>query len=191
MESETRPTLSATLVAGFYGIMALVAWVLALIFHLPSLWHLRPGWPGPVAPWVGLGIGISLGLAVHLGGEAVERWFGLTRGFNDQMAELMGPVSPWQLVVAAAASGVAEELLFRGALLPLVGLVPSALVFGLMHLAPGKEMRFWPVFAAVMGVALGLLYQASGVLMAPILAHFTLNFFGIAALRKRRAEGTG
>ena len=30
---------------------------------------------------------------------------------------------------------------------------------------------------------------ASGVLLAPILAHFTLNFFGIAALRKRRGEG--
>jgi uncharacterized protein len=176
--------LPVGLVVVFYGLMgglgALVAW----IFDVPSLWWTEPGPPGPIPEWLGLLAGIAIGLLAHLGSNLVRRIFGWTQGFYEQMRRMLGPLSTGQVVVAATASAVAEEVLFRGALLPVVGLWPQAILFGLVHLAPGRDFRFWPFYAAAMGLVLGLLYQASGTLLAPILAHFTVNYFGLSQLRR-------
>jgi len=176
------PRLTAQLIVIFYGAMIALAVLLAWIFSIPSLFHLPPG-PrllpdGPLA-W---GAGIALGLLAHGLGELARRRFEWARSFYTRMAELLGPVStPW-VIVAAASSGFAEELLFRGALLPVAGLWLQAFFFGLVHVGPDRSMRFWPFYAAVMGVLFGVLYQQSGSLLAPVLAHFTVNYFGLSAL---------
>ncbi len=176
------PHLSAGLLLIFYGLMAGLALVLAWLFDLPSLWHLSdpPGHlpDGPLA-W---GAGLALGLAAHGLDLLARRRFDWARAFHARMAEMLGPLSrPW-VVLAALTSGVAEELLFRGALLPLTGLWVQALIFGLAHLAPDRSMRWWPLYAAAMGLCFGLLYQESGSLLPAVLAHFTVNYFGLSEL---------
>ena len=72
-------------------------------------------------------------------------------------------------------SGIAEEALFRGALQPKVGLVAASLLFGLAHFVPRREFAVWTGTTILAGFMLGLLFQKTGNLIAPIVAHFIVN----------------
>lgn len=185
MDDRARTPLGAGVVLAFYAAMFGVAALLAWIFDLPSLWRRPPTWPAPWAQPLGLAAGVALGLVAHGASRLAARRFAWARSFYERLADLLGPLTTTQIVVAAAASGFGEELLFRGALLPLLGLVPQALIFGVVHWTPGRAFRFWPLYAAVMGLGLGGLYLGSGTILAPVLAHFTVNYFGLSSLRRR------
>lgn len=75
--------------------------------------------------------------------------------------------------------GLSEELLFRGVMLPALGLniaavVVSSLLFGILHLSGAGQ---WPyvVWATVVGFALGYIALFTGNLLIPIIAHITTN----------------
>jgi len=82
------------------------------------------------------------------------------------------------LLLAAVVGPVAEELFFRGALQSAVSRVSGprrailvcGLLFALIHLDP---VRFLPL--AVLGCALGMLREATGGLLAPVVAHALHN----------------
>ncbi len=80
-----------------------------------------------------------------------------------------------ELWLLAVASGVAEELLFRGALLPWIGLAASSLVFGAFHFVPTRTLAPWALWATLMGLLLGLVYEETGSLVGPIVAHAAIN----------------
>lgn len=75
-------------------------------------------------------------------------------------------------VVVALASGVAEEILFRGALQPRFGLVPTALSFGVVHLQYGVTWAL--VSVGLIGLVLGLYRQRMNT-TACILVHGLYN----------------
>ena len=75
----------------------------------------------------------------------------------------------------ALVSGAAEEALFRGALQPEVGLVIASLLFGLAHFAPRRDLAAWAPAAVIAGFVLGSLYAWTGNLIAPVVAHATVN----------------
>ncbi len=86
----------------------------------------------------------------------------------------------WREVFALAfSSATAEELLFRGAVQANIGIVPAAIIFGLMHFR-----RNWWIFALVMGFVLGGLYELSGSLYPPMLLHFIVNFINLKRLSR-------
>jgi hypothetical protein len=98
-------------------------------------------------------------------------------------------VSGWTTTDAAAVallSGLAEEALLRAWLQPVIGLVPAAALFALLHIVPDRRLWFWPVFAFITGLGLGGLYEAFGY-PAAALAHVTVNL--VALLRLRRGGG--
>ena len=86
-------------------------------------------------------------------------------------------------VSVALVSGIAEEALLRAWLQPIVGLVPAAALFAVLHLVPDRRLWFWPVFAFVTGVLLGALFALFGY-PAAAAAHTTINL--VALLRLRR-----
>lgn len=92
------------------------------------------------------------------------------------------------LLGVAALAGLGEELFFRGVLQDELGIWIASAIFGLPH-GPSREL--WPlaVWATGMGVFLGALYQASGNLFIPALAHALYD--GAALLYVRRGGGTG
>lgn len=84
----------------------------------------------------------------------------------------------------AALSAVSEELLFRAALMPLIGVWGQALIFALMHPAP-KNAWSYTVFTGIAGLAFGYATLYSGSLIPAIVAHFIINFQGFLDLRNK------
>ena len=74
------------------------------------------------------------------------------------------------IVIVSMAAGLGEELMFRGCLQPLLGLVPAAVVFGLAHVA-GARMAAFGLWATGMGLVLGVLTAMTGGLLAAVVAH--------------------
>jgi len=86
------------------------------------------------------------------------------------------------------AAGLGEEMLFRGALQPLLGLWWSSALFTIAHIQTARLTSGWSrkgvylvgVFGA--SVALGLVFQHIG-LLAAILVHATIDIAGLYTLR--------
>ncbi len=74
-------------------------------------------------------------------------------------------------VAVAFMAALSEELLFRGALQPLIGLVPVAIIFGLLHATAIAHV----ILAGLLGFVLGWLYHWSGSLWPPIVAHLAID----------------
>ena len=84
--------------------------------------------------------------------------------------------SAGQLALLAGLSAIAEELFFRAALQPAVGLVAASLAFGVVHVSPRGTGIAWTLWAMVMGLVFGALFLASGHVVVPILAHALINY---------------
>lgn len=92
------------------------------------------------------------------------------------------------LLLQGLAAGVSEELLFRGALTPLMGVVFSSVLFGLAHQMRGRGRILWSSFSAVVGLALGVVFAASGELLGAIVGHVTINVVNALYLRGFEAK---
>jgi CAAX protease family protein len=92
-----------------------------------------------------------------------------------ELAGALGPLSAGGCAALALLSGFAEEVFFRGALQPRLGFVAASLVFGLAHFAPRRTLWPWTGFALIAGFGLGALYEWTGNLAAPIVAHAAVN----------------
>ena len=89
--------------------------------------------------------------------------------------------------VFAALSALAEELFFRAALLPLIGVWGQAALFGLLHPAPRKAWVY-TLFTFVAGLGLGYLTLFTGRLYPAVLVHFAVNLQGFLELRRKRGH---
>ena len=90
-------------------------------------------------------------------------------------AALTGISMP-HLATLAALSALAEELFFRAALAPALGMVPAAILFGLAHVSPPGTRFAWTLWATLMGIVFHVLFLGSGHLAVPILAHAIINY---------------
>jgi len=97
-------------------------------------------------------------------------------------------ILPVQLAVASVTAGVAEEMFFRGALQPSLGVVLTAALFGLVHWFGQPGLGAYGVTAGAIGLVFGLAYQATGTLMVPVVAHASYNGL-ITVLLARGALG--
>ena len=119
------------------------------------------------------------GLAVVGLTRVAVRYFQWARDLHASFRDLLGPLAANEILILALASSIGEELLFRGALQPWLGVWLQALVFALLHVGPGKRFLPWTASAFVLGVAFGWLAEWTGNLGAPIAAHFAINFLNL------------
>jgi uncharacterized protein len=84
----------------------------------------------------------------------------------------------------AALSSLAEEIFFRGALLPLIGIWGQALLFGLMHPAPRKAWVY-TLYTFIAGLVFGYATVFTGSLVPGIIARFVINLQGFLEIRKK------
>jgi membrane protease YdiL (CAAX protease family) len=99
-------------------------------------------------------------------------------------------VSGWSATDAMAVavfSGLAEEALIRALMQPLIGLVPAALLFAVLHLVPDRRLWLWPVLALLLGFVLGLAFRMGGY-PAAAAAHLVINALAFMRLRGARDD---
>jgi len=124
-------------------------------------------------------LGLLVAALVIIGSRLMVRRWAWGRRLHQDFRHLLGPLSNREILILAVASAVGEELLFRGALQPWIGLWPQALVFALLHVGPGARFLPWTASALVMGVAFGYMFVWTGDLGGPIVAHFTINYVNL------------
>lgn len=171
-----------------YAVLAAACWAL--------IWPRRPPLTHPDPPlalgasWAGsphlnsLVVGLAFGLLlVGFTRVSVHR-FGWARRLHHDLAPFARSLTPGAVLVLALLSGLGEELLFRGLLQPWMGWVPQAVLFGLVHQVPGPSRWVWASWACVVGLALGAIFEFSGSLLGPIVAHAFVNGLNLRFLRR-------
>ena len=88
----------------------------------------------------------------------------------------------WFLLFAFLIVPINEELLFRGLMVPRLGIVVSALIFGALHASYNSTFAVEAVAACIFGMLSGYVYKKSGSLYPSILAHMLVNALAVAAL---------
>ena len=185
-ESPPPPLSRGSMVIGLYGAMALLAILVAAGRGDPDLYRLGSpaGWMLVLGPVSGGALGLGfVGLT-----RLATRHYQWARDLHRSFRDLLGPLAPRDIILLAGASSIGEELLFRGALMPIVGVWWQALVFALLHVGPGKRFLPWTASAAVLGLAFGVLARETGSLGAPIAAHFTINFLNLRYIVRTRVR---
>jgi membrane protease YdiL (CAAX protease family) len=191
-EEEPEPVDSQDLMrAGlvFYGVMGCLALLWRMwtpgesIFH-PSVAAAETAW----SPLAAIGLGVFVGIAAIAVSEALTHWSELGEALADLLGEGVAGLSIADGILLALASGIAEEMFFRGALQPAVGLFWASLVFGACHFMPRRELALWSVFAVAIGLTFGALFEWTGQLAAPIAAHVIVNAVNLPRLGRRFEE---
>lgn len=147
------------------------------LFHITNL--------ATVAAW-----GIGFGAAVLLADLLVSRWVpeeAADDGGINQM--LFGNRAVWHIALISAVAAICEELLFRGAIQHAWGPYWTSILFAAIHV---RYLRHWVPTGLVFGISYGLgwIYQATGTLWCPVLAHFVIDLVMGLILRFRKGEAS-
>lgn len=123
---------------------------------------------------------ILLGFGFYFFAGGINEMIGLPNLMEDQFLDLSTNIAGILGIVIIGP--IAEELLFRGAILglllknkklnPSYAILISALIFGIIHFNPAQIL-----YAFLLGLFLGRLYYQSGSLLLCMLVHVILNGF--------------
>ena len=133
-----------------------------------------------ISPFVGLAFGLAMVFLSRLAVHSMEWARVLHREFHAVVHEL----SSREIFLLAVSSSIGEELFFRGAMLPAIGLWPSSALFALMHVRWQWRFLPWTAMSFIMGLAMGVMHMRLGNLGAPIVAHFTINLLNLNYIAK-------
>ena len=164
--------------ATFYFLLALasVVWIGLERGSIPGTLFVRPEQlAGDVL------LGLATGLLIVAGTWLTRRWPPMS-ALEERLRSMLVGVTRAEAVSIAVISGFAEELFFRGAVQGSWGWLWATLLFALMHMGPDRPFGWWMVFALIAGGALGWLTVQRGALLPAILAHVTINGFGLLRL---------
>ncbi|HKA87600.1 MAG TPA: CPBP family intramembrane glutamic endopeptidase [Haliangiales bacterium] len=138
-----------------------------------------------LSPLIGFGVALAVVFVSRL---AVHR-FDWARQLHRSFRALLGSLSGRDVLILALASSIGEELFFRGALQPWLGVWASAGVFALLHIGPGLRYLPWTLSAFAMGLVFGEMFNIVGDLIGPIVAHFTINYLNINYITRIELPG--
>ncbi|XP_022131410.1 uncharacterized protein LOC111004632 isoform X2 [Momordica charantia] len=96
--------------------------------------------------------------------------------------QVLTSLQPIDYTVVAFLPGISEELLFRGALIPLLGfnwasVMVTAAIFGVLHLGGGRKYSF-AIWATLVGLAYGYATIESASVVVPMASHALNNLVG-------------
>ena len=186
----THPWMSSAIVSPVVLCLSLLAIYLLSMGMLP-LW----GFQLPTVEVLGLfsTIGIVTAICVVLASEHISP----TPEKMNPPSDMRGRIQFFVVIVLLAS--IAEEMLFRGFLQNILdnslllainlgwfsitgGAIISAIVFGMIHIAPAKQMgSSVPVLvisAMILGLLAGIFLTASGSIILPIILHLEFNLIG-------------
>jgi uncharacterized protein len=186
LQDHVRP---AALVVAVYGAVGAVAAGISLAMGRNPL--VCEGWLGArgAASWlVSLGLGLLLGATTIAATPVMVRRWRWARALHLSLRPAVHRAGNGALLGVAVASALGEELLFRGLLVPIVGVVVSSVAFGALHQIRGRARWAWMGWAILMGLLLGGIFALTGSLAGPLLAHALTNHANLRFLRDNDPE---
>jgi membrane protease YdiL (CAAX protease family) len=157
------------LAVAFYSALLLVAALLGVLWGR-NVFVLGDG------PLLSLSIGVATACGTVASGIILFRLVPALRKLSEELAPLLVDGARGRdLVLVSVASGMGEEVLFRGALQPVLGIVLTSLLFGVLHVGPDRRYLIWTLWAVGAGFLFGFLYLWTDGLLAPITAHVLHN----------------
>ena len=137
--------------------------------------------------WLQVLIGISFGIVTAMAGWQIVELPQMTK-IKRFFVELISPIklSKSQIVFISICAGVGEELLFRGAIQPVLGIWITSILFVLLHgyLNPfNLQLTFYGIYMVFVIGVMGLMTEHLGILTAMI-AHTLID---VILLRKLSA----
>ncbi|MBK8262373.1 MAG: CPBP family intramembrane metalloprotease [Nannocystis sp.] len=178
-EGKGRPTPQAATVAGFYALVLLVGFFWhAVAEESNDVWRLDAAQGWVTVLWTPL-VGVFFGLAVVRVFRALDRRYRWLWELHREFRDLLGRPSIREILVLAGASSLAEEVLFRGAMLDAWGVWWSSVVFAGLHVGPRRTFWPWTASSLLLGLALGGLTLLTGNLGAAVAAHFVINLLNL------------
>ncbi len=166
----------------FYVGMAGVGAMVSLYRHhsLKKILTLPAEMPA-LATLLGLGF---LGAAVLLiANYLFEEQFPSFKIFRHVLMQMIGSATVPVALYLAFISAIGEELLFRAAVQPVLGLIGTSLLFGLLHLGPQGLISVWTLWAIISGLMLGWMFDSTGNLWPSLICHFMVNAVSMLTLR--------
>lgn len=181
---------AALRVVGGYALLATLATALALGLRDGAPWVYPDPW-FPQAPLAALTSSAVLGVIAAVGIIALTRVtvprFAWARRLHSELRPAARDLGLGQILVVAGFSSLGEELLFRGLLVPTVGVGLGAALFGLAHQIKGPSRWVWAGWATAVGLLLGGIFALTGSLVGPLLAHAIVNAVNLTYLRDHDA----
>jgi membrane protease YdiL (CAAX protease family) len=153
------------------------------LFFRPFPYELKTSLLGLILAAVAL-VALLLGAAWILGKTLAS--FRYASSLLEQALSRFQITLPFAFALAALSS-ISEELFFRGAFMPLLGVWGQALVFGLLHPMPRRAL-IYTAFTFVAGVCFGYATLLTGSLYPAIAAHFVINLQGFLELRNKQLQ---
>jgi membrane protease YdiL (CAAX protease family) len=129
-------------------------------------------------------LGAAFAAAVVIGTRVLVENVGWAKNLHRDLRPMTLRLDGTGVAVIAVLSALAEELVFRGLLMSWLGLVPQALLFGVVHAQLSGPSRWvWVAWASVVGLALGAIFALSGSLLGAMLAHALINGINLLYLK--------
>jgi len=163
-------------------VLAAMAVTAAILLAIAKGWqhfgavYLLPLVVSPAAVLWGLALAA---LIVTLSSAIYRLWPAYRRSADFYLELVLRPLLWPDVIWLGLLPGLSEELLFRGVMLPALGLnamaiVLSSFLFGVLHLSGWQQ---WPyvVWATIVGAMLGFSALLAGNLVVPVVAHVVTN----------------
>ena len=172
---------------------ATVVYVPVLILGLALATFWQRSFPGPNFWWPRvlddalIGAAVGMGLVVVTWGLA--RYLRPLQELEREFRRVLGPLPMHRILALAILSGVAEEAIFRGTLQPWIGFTATSILFGCMHFVPSTIFLPWTLFALGSGFLFGWLFEFRDSLIAPTVAHVTVNAVNLALIVRGKRGG--
>ena len=171
------------LAAAFYAALLIAAAVLGTLTS-------RNAFALGERPVFDLSVGVVVACGTVISGLVLYRLSPVLRKISGELApHLVDGARKRDLVLVSVFSGMGEEVFFRGALQPVIGLVAASLLFGAVHIGPDRRYLVWTLWAAGAGFLFGALYLWTGGILAPVTAHVLHNAATFLLWRWSRRKG--
>ncbi|MBN2984345.1 CPBP family intramembrane glutamic endopeptidase [Cohnella algarum] len=145
------------------------------LFAIPDSFEFA-GWAAGLAAVI---VAFDIGISRWVPEEAMD-----DGGVNEKIFRKR---AVWHIALISFIVAVCEELLFRGAIQHSIGPYWTSILFAAIHV---RYLRHWIPTGMVFGISygIGLLYDFTGTLWAPIATHFLFDFVMGLIIRFRKEE---
>jgi membrane protease YdiL (CAAX protease family) len=169
-------------VGALYLGLVLAGW--AWLWWRDRLHIIGPMAVGDHGPGAALLAGCAAGFGVSVVLWTLSRYVRAFAGLEAEVANVLGPLDDTQILFAALVSGAVEEFFFRCAAQDAIGLVLGAVLFGMLHLGPGR-LRLGCIHATLFGLLAGTMVAEGLGLLSAAVAHALVNYISLHRILPR------